>query len=156
MLSEANSSNHHGCEEASVLTTPQQRFRFSARRIDAVMPRRYVDNRSSLSGGHAAISARLSRVIHRQLGEDAGQDLISWMGQMESSRSEFRDLMNGYNARTDLRFEAFEARQDARFAELEGRLVAAIANTRADLIKWSFVFWSGSVFATAALVLSLK
>ncbi len=64
--------------------------------------------------------------------------------------------MDGYNARTDLRFEAFEARQDTRFAELEGRLVAAIANTRADLIKWSFVFWSGSVFATAALVLSLK
>jgi hypothetical protein len=103
-----------------------------------------------------AISARLARVLHRQLGDEAGEDLLTLTGQMEASRSELRDLMDAYNARTDARFEAFEARMDARFAAFEGKLVAEIANTRADLIKWSFVFWSGSVFATAALVLTLK
>jgi hypothetical protein len=103
-----------------------------------------------------AISARLARVLHRQLGDEAGEDLITWMSQMETSRSELRELMDQYSARSDARLESVEARMDAKFAELKGELIAAIANTRADLLKWSFVFWSGSVLATAALVLTLR
>ena len=71
-----------------------------------------------------AISARLSRTIHRALGDEAGEDLINWMGQVESNRSELRELMEAWAARTDGRFEALGARFDAidhRFESLSAR-----------------------------------
>lgn len=68
-----------------------------------------------------AISARLSRVLHHQLGDDAGEDLINWMGQMESNRSELREVMDGYIALTNSRFAESESRMEARFALSEMR-----------------------------------
>src|SRR5579862_3951363 len=68
-----------------------------------------------------AISARLSRTIHRTLGDEAGEDLINWMGQVEANRSELRELMEAWGARTDGRFEALDARIDQRFDAVDSR-----------------------------------
>jgi hypothetical protein len=37
------------------------------------------------------------------------------------------------------------------FARLEARLEAAIERSKADLMKWSFVFWVGAVLSIAVL-----
>jgi hypothetical protein len=104
-----------------------------------------------------AISARLSRILHRQLGDEAGEDLINWMSQVEANRSELRDTMDGYIALTNSRFAEHEARMDARFAavdarmaELKGEVMAAIQKTRADVILWSFVFWCATMLVVIA------
>ena len=56
------------------------------------------------------------------------------------------------------RIEAMEARllqrMDDRFAKVDERLAGlqvAIADSKAELMKWSFVFWVGAVGAIAAL-----
>jgi len=82
-----------------------------------------------------AISARLSRTIHRTLGDEAGEDLINWMGQMESNRSELRELMEAWAARTDGRFEALVARSDARFDTIEHRFEAVVARSDAQFAE---------------------
>jgi hypothetical protein len=92
-----------------------------------------------------AIPARLSRSLHHRLGDKASEDLINWMGQMEANRSELRNMMEGYVARTNSRFAENEARMDAGFAVLKGELLASIERGRADAIKWSFVFWCGTM-----------
>lgn len=125
-----------------------------------------------------AVSARLSRVLHHQLGDDAGEDLVNWMGQMESNRSELRDVMDGYITLTNSRFAEYDARMDARFAALDarvgsldarmgglageqtrlseglvvvkGELLAAIQRARADMILWSFVFWCATMMVVIA------
>jgi hypothetical protein len=55
----------------------------------------------------------------------------------------------------DKRFDAVDARfdrVDARFATLESR----IADVKADLMKWSFIFWIGAVVAIAVLAKLIK
>jgi len=115
------------------------------------------------------ISARLSRQLHQTLGEEAGEDLVTWMQQMDAQRAELREL-------NELNFARFDARLTAAVSELRqematgfgrirqetatgfgqvrqemGQLEARLERRIGDLLKWSFVFWVGAVGAIAAL-----
>ena len=123
-----------------------------------------------------AIPARLSRTLHDILGEEGADDLVNWMTQVDSSRSDLRDLMESWNTRTDGRFDIVESRfvkleaqVDRRFGEVNQRfdgltkdMHASIAQLEVrlehrltDLFKWSFVFWCGAI-GIAVLTLILK
>ena len=74
------------------------------------------------------------------------------MQQIDAHRAELREL-------NDLNFARFgaligEIRSDVR-AEV-ARLETRIERTKADLIKWSFVFWVGAVGSIALLAGILK
>ena len=51
----------------------------------------------------------------------------------------------------DLYFERFSDRLDTGLAEVR----AEMANQRADLIRWMFIFWVGTVVPLAGLVIAL-
>ncbi len=108
------------------------------------------------------ITARLSRKLHQTLGDEAGEDLVTWMQQVDAQRVELRELNELNFARFDARLSASvaELRQEmqAGFATWGGGLRQEIAQLEirlerriGDLIKWSFVFWVGAVGAIAAL-----
>ena len=61
--------------------------------------------------------------------------------------------MNLIEGSESLRGDVAELRHEMQlgFARLEGSLDAKIGQLRADLMKWSFVFWVGAVGAIAAL-----
>ena len=119
-----------------------------------------------------ATSPRLTRALHQQLGDELSRELLTWMGQMDSSRSEltaFRHEFTQFAAYTnqrfdslDARFDRFEASLDAKLdakldlklEALEHRMAALFARQYADLLKWSSLFWCGSVVAVTALVLA--
>lgn len=71
--------------------------------------------------------------------------------ETQSATAELRNEMQSGKAelRTEMHAAMAELRNDmnAGFAALG----VQIADSRADLIKWSFVFWVGAVFAVAAL-----
>ena len=121
-----------------------------------------------------AITAKTSHKLHQILGDEAAEDVVNWMQQADSKRTELRELNDLNFARLDThfvafeaRFDAFEARMDAKFERRFGELTASIehrlgeADTRlerrlgefeaklerrfSDLLKWSFVFWIGAV-----------
>jgi len=110
------------------------------------------------------VSARLSHRLHDALGEEAGGDLVTWMQTVDANRSELRDLVEMYAARTDSRFGEFEARMDARFAEAQARMDTRFAqvDTRlaqlearmerqyARVLSWSFGFWATTLVALYA------
>lgn len=81
------------------------------------------------------VSARLSHQLHATLGEEAGGDLVTWMQTVDASRSELRDLLEMYSARTDSRFRELEARLDARFAKVDTRFVELKAQMDARLAE---------------------
>jgi archaellum component FlaC len=130
-----------------------------------------------------AISERLSQTLHRQLGDEAGEDLVTWMVQMEDNRSGLREMMDGYMSRIDRQFEKIDARfekmderldkMDERFDRIDARfekvdlrfeqvhrdfasLETRVADRFTDLFKWSFVFWCGAVGAIALLARALR
>jgi uncharacterized protein (DUF1800 family) len=116
-----------------------------------------------------AVSARLSQTLHQELGDEAGEDLVNWMVQMETNRSDLREMMDGYMARIDRQFEKVDARFekiDARFEKVDQRfeqvhrdissLETRMALRFTDLFRWSFVFWIGAVAAIALLAKALR
>ena len=116
------------------------------------------------------VSARLSRKLRESLGEESGDDLVTWMVKVEERRLELQDVVSAWRVTTDSRFAALEARMDLRFSEqqrlveseFEGmRHAIAALETRferrfGDLIKWSFVFWCGAIAAVAMLARALR
>jgi hypothetical protein len=123
-----------------------------------------------------AITARLSHKLHQTLGDEAAEDLVNWMQQVDAQRAELRELNELNFSRVDARFaEARQATQvdlaelrhatHADVAQLRQEMKAGFAEVRqemahletrlerriGDLIKWSFVFWVGAVGAIAML-----
>jgi hypothetical protein len=115
-----------------------------------------------------AIPARLSKKLRQSLGEDAGGDLVTWLDAMRAEHEQRMSRIEAMEARllqrmddrfdkVDDRFDKVDARfvsVDERFAKVDERLAGvrvAIADSRADLMKWMLVFWTGAVGAIAAL-----
>ena len=91
------------------------------------------------------VAARLARSLSVALGEDAAADMMNWMQDVESNRSELRALNDLNAARIDARIDSVRAelREEMRvgFAAVEGKIDRRFA----DLMKWSFLFWCGAV-----------
>jgi hypothetical protein len=75
----------------------------------------------------------------------AGDDLVTWIDETSAVRADLAELRR--NTRADIA----ELRHEMQvgFARMEANLTAAVANSRSDLMKWSFVFWVGAVAAIA-------
>jgi hypothetical protein len=102
------------------------------------------------------VSARLSRKLYEAFGDDAAHDMVDWMQQVDTQRSELREL-------NEINFARFSSLLSERITELRtdlysriDRLEIKLEQRSADLIKWSFVFWVGAVGAIALLAGVLK
>jgi len=94
-----------------------------------------------------ALPSHLSRKLRQALGPDAGGDLVTWLEEMRAEREQFRADILAMEAR-------LVERMDERFAKVDERLAGlqiAVADSKAELMKWMLVFWVGAVGAIAAL-----
>ena len=83
------------------------------------------------------VTARLSKHFYERLGEQATNELVDWFNAVDTtSKAELRGHL-------DLRFTNFEL----RFTDFESKLEQRLAELRADLIKWMFLFWAGTTLA---------
>lgn len=124
-----------------------------------------------------AITDKLSRSLHHTLGEEAADEMVDWMNRIDAQRAELRDLNELNFSRIDARFAQIDARFneiDARFNEFDARLGKMDADLRremqagfarlelkieqraADMMKWSFVFWVGSVLTITGALTALS
>lgn len=98
--------------------------------------------------------AHLSKNLRRKLGEDAGGDLVTWLEEMRVEHEERLARIESMEARLIQRMDDRFARVDERFTKVDERLAGlqvAIADSKAELMKWMLVFWVGAVGAIAAL-----
>jgi hypothetical protein len=98
------------------------------------------------------VTARLSRRFYETFGDEIANELVDWFNVVDATyRSELRELNELHYARFDARLEQrlaeLEARIDARFERLSAEFRTELAAQRADLIKWSFLFWLGMVLS---------
>jgi hypothetical protein len=124
------------------------------------------------------VTSRLLQRLTETLGDDATNDLLVWFDEANAvNRAVVRDMADAYFARFDARleqrFSEANARLEQRFAEANARLEQRLAETkaelrqeigvlrtdlasqRADLIKWMFVFWIGTIVPLAGLIIAL-
>ncbi|MGH7639000.1 MAG: hypothetical protein ACREOK_15225 [Gemmatimonadaceae bacterium] len=119
-----------------------------------------------------SVPQRLSRRLQQALGTEAAEDLVNLLNGVELQRSEFRAFRESMRAdfaefRESMRAEFAEDRKAIR-AELTAfrtelqatrletaALSSRIGDVKADLMKWSLVFWTGAVLAIGGLVVAL-
>lgn len=99
-------------------------------------------------------ATRLPSALGDALGTDAADDLGMILDEMRAEHAEQRAEIRGefaeFRREIQVRFQAIDARfdrVDQRFQTLETKL----GDVKADLMKWSFVFWVGAVTAIAVL-----
>lgn len=109
-----------------------------------------------------AISGRLTRKLYETLGTDAGEDLVTLLQGAEAQRWEFRQLHEATTSRFEARLGETEARLRQEIVESRAqfhvglaRLETTIEKRYASLMRWSFVFWIGSVAAMTGAVAAL-
>ena len=102
---------------------------------------------------HARISP-CTRQFGEALGPQASEDLVTILDEIRAdadrTRTELRALgteMGRFQADMTAQFQGVHNSMIERFAAVEVKL----ADVKADLMKWSFVFWCDAVAAIAAL-----
>jgi len=97
-----------------------------------------------------AITARLSREFYDRLGDKVTGELVGLLNEVDATyRSELRELNEQNMARFETKLGQSLAEQTAVLrTELHseiGQLRTDMANLKAELVKWMFLFWLGTV-----------
>ena len=91
------------------------------------------------------VTAKLSRKFYERLGDDIAGELVDWFNAVDATyQQQLRDT-------NELNWGRFEAKLDALRADLRGEIAAM----RADLLKWMFVYWTGTVVTLGGLIVGL-
>ena len=93
-------------------------------------------------------TTRLPSALRESLGPAAAEDLVTIVDELRAEHAAFRADFAESRREVNARFD----RMDERFQALEIKL----GDVKADLMKWSFVFWVGAVGAIALLAGVLK
>jgi hypothetical protein len=124
------------------------------------------------------VTARLLQRLHEAIGDEATNDLFAWWEEAATvNRAAVREVADLYFARFDARLEkglsevrsemdkglsAVRSELDKGLAQARSDLYtglagvrAEVADQRADLIKWMFIFWAGTVAPLAGLLIAL-
>ena len=85
--------------------------------------------------------AKLSREFYDRFGDKLTDELVNCLNSIEASyRAEIKDLFTAH-------FGRFEEKLERRLAELR----VEIHSVKADVIKWTFVFWAPVALAVIGL-----
>src|ERR1043166_9490253 len=117
------------------------------------------------------VTVKLSRKFYETFGDEIAAELVEWFNQVDATyRGDLRELNELNFARFDAKLEqrvaaldakieqrvaVLDAKIEQRVAELGAQLRREMADQRADLIKWMFIFWVGTVVPLAGLILAL-
>jgi hypothetical protein len=113
------------------------------------------------------VTAKLSRGFYERFGDDLTNELVDWLNAVDATyRSDLRETNElnfaRFMASVDQRFAEQDARIEKRFADLEvkfekrfGQIDARFGDLRADLLKWMFIYWTGTMLALAGFVFGL-
>ena len=94
------------------------------------------------------VTARLSKRFYEVLGEDIANELVDWFNSVDATyKADLRDLI-------EIQAQRFDAKLQQGMAELRGEMRVGFAQLRAELLKWMFLFWLGTVGVTLASILT--
>jgi hypothetical protein len=89
------------------------------------------------------VTARLSKRFYDLFGEEVTNELVDWLNAVDATyRADLREL-------NELNFARFDAKLEQRLAELR----VEIQKTRADILRWMFMFWAPTALGVISLLL---
>ena len=109
------------------------------------------------------VTAKLSQKFYQRLGDDVASELVEWFNAVDATyRSDVRAIADAQSARIDAQMgqmraelrqeivgQGAELRQE--IGELRTETRAGFADLKAELLRWMFLFWVGTVGAILAM-----
>ena len=122
------------------------------------------------------VTVKLSQRFYEVLGEEVTKELVDWFNAVDATyRADLRELnelnfarfdakmgerLAEFDTKLERRFAEYDVTLERRFADFDTKLERGlaqlrteIAETRADLTKWMFVFWAPTAIGVVALLL---
>ncbi len=85
------------------------------------------------------VTVKLSREFYDRLGDKVVDELVGLLNDVDAAfKAEMREL-------NEQNYRRFEERLERRLTELGAELRTEMADLKAELIKWMFLFWLGTV-----------
>ena len=117
------------------------------------------------------VTAKLSRKFYERLGDDIAAELVDWFNAVDATyQTQLKETneLNWERFKATLQAEAAAIRGELRaglagtegslrteMAQMRGELRSEIAAMRADLLKWMFVYWTGTVVTLGGLIIGM-
>jgi hypothetical protein len=102
-----------------------------------------------------ALPSHIAKKFRQHLGDDTGGDLVTWLDEMRAEHGRLLARIEASEVRLIERMDKRFDRIDERFGKVDqdtAGLRVAIADSKADLMKWMFVFWVGAIAALAVVL----
>ena len=110
------------------------------------------------------VTAKLSQKFYQRLGDDIATELVEWFNAVDATyRSDVRAIADAQSARIDAQMgqmraelrqeivgQGAELRQE--IGELRTETRAGFADLKAELLRWMFLFWVGTMGTVLALL----
>ena len=95
------------------------------------------------------VTAKLSRRFYEKLGDEVTGELVDWFNAVDATyKAELKEL-------NELNWERFKATLHEEIASVRGDLRSEMQVMKADLVKWMFIYWMGSVVTMGGLMFAL-
>ncbi len=106
------------------------------------------------------ITAKLSLKFYERFGDEIAGEIVDWFNSVDAEyQGQLRETndLNWERFKAELRAQGAELRGEmaAMRAELRGEMAAMSADLRSELIKWMFIFWTGTLIPLAGLIIAL-
>jgi len=121
------------------------------------------------------VTAKLSQKFYQRLGDDIATELVEWFNAVDATyRSDVRAIADAQSARIDAQMgqmraelrqeiagQGAELRQEIagqgaqlrqEIGELRTEMRAGFADLKAELLRWMFLFWVGTMGTVLALL----
>ncbi len=94
----------------------------------------------------------VEKPLREKLGDDGVDALVRLINQSQENQKQ--DLLEFLSEKFERRLAEESAKLREAIAELRSEFKSDIASTRADLIRWMFIFWVGQIGVIFAMLLA--
>ncbi len=107
------------------------------------------------------VTARLSRKFYEHFGDEIAGEFVDWFNAVDSTyQQQLRDLnelnWERFKAGLHAAIAESEARMTEKMARMETRLTEKFLGLHSDMMKWMFIYWSGTIISLGALMIALR
>ncbi len=95
------------------------------------------------------VTAKLSRNFYERFGDEIAVEFVDWFNAVDSTyQNQLREL-------NELNWQRFRAELHATVAQSEARLNEKFSEKFTEMMKWMFIYWTGTVLSLGGLMIAL-
>lgn len=95
------------------------------------------------------VTARLSRNFYERFGDEIADEFVNWFNAVDTTyQNQLREL-------NESNWQRFRAELHSTVAQSEARLSERFSEKFTEMMKWMFIYWTGTVLSLGGLMVIL-